>query len=143
MCIRDRHSSSHNITFEAPPVVVVIWKWFSFIHEVTPSSITIPSSFNIRPYLQSPVLTVDQLLVWGIGNASGEGSSGSMHLYDPAGTTYVKSWISKASEKVNTEYPIQTDIQGYLNTTSAITGIRFLCDSGNVDTGTIKMYGIK
>ena len=87
--------------------------------------------------------TVDQLLVWGIGNASGEGSSGSMHLYDPAGTTYVKSWISKASEKVNTEYPIQTDIQGYLNTTSAITGIRFLCDSGNVDTGTIKMYGIK
>ena len=32
---------------------------------------------------------------------------------------------------------------GYCNTTSAITGIRILYNSGNIDSGTFKLYGIK
>jgi hypothetical protein len=31
---------------------------------------------------------------------------------------------------------------GYFNTTTAITGIRFQMESGNIDSGTIEMYGI-
>ena len=79
---------------------------------------------------------------WGIGNASGEGASGRLVLYDPAGTTYAKHWISRANEKTNSAYSIETTIQGYYNTTSAITGIRFTMDSGNVNTGIFKMYGV-
>ena len=31
---------------------------------------------------------------------------------------------------------------GYANTTSAINAVRFKMSSGNIDAGTIKMYGI-
>ena len=86
--------------------------------------------------------TIAQLLQWGIGNASGEGASGRLVLYDPAGTTYAKHWISRANEKTSSAYSIETTIQGYYNTTSAITGIRFTMDSGNVNTGIFKMYGV-
>jgi hypothetical protein len=32
---------------------------------------------------------------------------------------------------------------GYGNTTSAVNAIQFKMSSGNIDDGTIKMYGIK
>ena len=32
---------------------------------------------------------------------------------------------------------------GYFNTTSALASVKFLMDTGNIDTGTIKMWGIK
>jgi hypothetical protein len=34
-------------------------------------------------------------------------------------------------------------IAGYCNTTTAIDGVQFKFASGNIDSGTIKMYGIK
>ena len=33
-------------------------------------------------------------------------------------------------------------VGGYFNTTTAITRFRFKASSGNVDAGTIKLYGI-
>jgi hypothetical protein len=33
-------------------------------------------------------------------------------------------------------------VAGYFNTTSAIDEIQFKFDSGNIDAGTIKMYGV-
>ena len=40
--------------------------------------------------------------------------------------------------------PLSNDVYsaGYGNTTSAIDGVRFKMSSGNIDAGTIKMYGI-
>ena len=32
---------------------------------------------------------------------------------------------------------------GYINTTNAINAIQFKMSSGNIDAGTIKLYGIK
>ena len=32
---------------------------------------------------------------------------------------------------------------GYCNTTSAVDAVQFKMSSGNIDSGTIKMYGIK
>jgi len=34
-------------------------------------------------------------------------------------------------------------IAGYGNTTSSINAIKFQMSSGNIDSGTIKLYGIK
>jgi hypothetical protein len=37
----------------------------------------------------------------------------------------------------------ETDfVAGYGNTTSAVDAIQFKFDSGNIDSGTIKLYGI-
>ena len=33
-------------------------------------------------------------------------------------------------------------VAGYFNTTSAIDGVQFKMSSGNIDAGTIKMYGV-
>ena len=37
----------------------------------------------------------------------------------------------------------QTLVAGYGNTTSAVDAIRFQINSGNIDSGKIKLYGIK
>jgi hypothetical protein len=41
-----------------------------------------------------------------------------------------------------TNQTVQRFVAGYVNTTTAITRIRFKMDSGNIDAGTIKMYGV-
>jgi len=66
---------------------------------------------------------------------------GTLQLFNPSSTTYVKHWISN----VNTLYDIYSEnifTAGYGNTTSAINAIRFQMSGANFD-GTIKMYGVK
>jgi hypothetical protein len=67
---------------------------------------------------------------------------GKLSLFNPSSTTYVKHFIfdstlSEFRDRVHTQY-----IAGYANTTSALTNIRFKMTSGNIDDGTILMYGI-
>ena len=38
---------------------------------------------------------------------------------------------------------IELHTAGYFNLTAAIDEIQFKMDSGNIDSGTIKMYGVK
>ena len=71
--------------------------------------------------------------------------SGYLHIFEPSSTTFVKHFVSR----VNVVYPATTDytsdyyIAGYGNTTSAIDAIDFKMASGNIDSGTIDMYGVK
>ena len=71
---------------------------------------------------------------------------GSLTLYNPSSTTYVKHFINR-SESMNVSstnrYSTDSYIAGYFNTTSAINAIRFQFSSGNIDDGIIKMYGVK
>jgi hypothetical protein len=67
---------------------------------------------------------------------------GKLSLFNPSSTTYVKHFIfdstlSEFRDRVHNQY-----IAGYANTTSALTNIRFKMTSGNIDDGTILMYGI-
>ncbi len=39
--------------------------------------------------------------------------------------------------------PFEVYYSGYCNTTTAIDGVQFAMSSGNIDAGTIKMYGVK
>ena len=43
----------------------------------------------------------------------------------------------------NGNYSWNGFVSGYGNTTSAVNAIQFKMSSGNIDAGTIKMYGIK
>lgn len=79
-----------------------------------------------------------------IGNGSDESTSGELTLYNPASTTYVKHWTSAFNlvEASNTSM-IQYHA-GYFNDGSNdLTNIQFKMGSGNIATGTIKMWGIK
>jgi len=83
-------------------------------------------------------------LVNDIGNASKKCVAGSMQLFNPSSTTYVKHFMSRLnriSNTVGTDYAADYFTAGYGNTTSAINAIQFKMDSGNFD-GDILMFGI-
>jgi len=84
-----------------------------------------------------------QIISADIGNDNDQAGSGELWLFNPSSTTFVKHFISTANSYHATEYSINTFISGYGNTTSAIDAVQFKFDSGNIDSGTIKLYGIK
>ena len=71
------------------------------------------------------------------------GASGEMFIFEPSSTTFVKHFISRSAGMGEDAYAQDVNVAGYLNTTSAITGIQFKAESGNLDSGTFKLYGIK
>ena len=71
--------------------------------------------------------------------------SGEMFLFNPSSTTFVKHFISCNTRMDYSVRPYsnQYKVAGYINTTSAVDAIQFSMWSGNMDSGTIKLYGIK
>ena len=68
--------------------------------------------------------------------------SGQLHLFDPSNTTFVKHFIAVGNETYFSDYCNNAYVAGYFNTTSAITGLQFKFDTNNIDSGTIKLYGV-
>jgi hypothetical protein len=84
----------------------------------------------------------------GLGTASGEDDMclvGSLRLFAPSDTTFVKHFLSDINynDKSASVYSNNTFVGGYFNTTSAIDEIQFKMSSGDIASGTIKLYGIK
>ena len=87
--------------------------------------------------------TAYQNLTQNIGNDNDQSCSGMLTLYAPSSTTYVKHFVSKVQESQQNDYSIVAFAAGYINTTSAIDEISFKMDSGNIDAGSIHMYGVE
>ena len=86
--------------------------------------------------------TAFQYLAAELGNGADENSSGTLTLFNPSSTTYVKHYISNVSSYTYHDFNFNYFAAGYGNTTSAINAVQFKMTSGNFD-GTIYMYGIK
>jgi hypothetical protein len=86
--------------------------------------------------------TAFQQITDNIGNVSDESASGTLHLFNPSSTTFVKHFISTSNTYQNSNYSMNTFTAGYFNTTSAIDEIQFKMSSGNIDAGDICLYGI-
>jgi len=79
----------------------------------------------------------------GCGADNDQNTVGTLHLFDPSSTTFVKHFISKTSTiHGSNDAAYSWCVGGYCNTTSAIDGAQFSMSSGNIDSGTIKLYGI-
>ena len=68
--------------------------------------------------------------------------NGELFLFDPSSTTFVKQFMSRVSTSERNDYSQQAFLGGYCNVTAAIDGVQFSMSSGNIDSGTIEMYGI-
>ena len=70
--------------------------------------------------------------------------SGFLHLFNPSSTVFVKHYISHYVHHYTNAAPGEIDnyMAGYCNTTTAIDGVQFKFDSGNIDAGDICLYGI-
>ena len=77
-----------------------------------------------------------------MGNDSDQSFSGTLHLFDPSNTTFVKHFLMNTNSHGPTNYTMNFFVGGYFNTTTAITRLRFKYSSGNIDSGTIKLYGV-
>ena len=79
----------------------------------------------------------------GLENASDASASGEMYIFNPSSTTFAKHFMSRANSL--SEYPGSTDnfVCGYVNSTSAVTGIRFHVVSSGTLSGTFLLYGLK
>ena len=84
-----------------------------------------------------------QYLTLGIGNANDASASGELYLFNPSSTTFSKHFIARTSENYVGTYSLDNFVGGYCNTTSAVDAVQFAMSSGNIDAGTIKLYGIK
>ena len=86
--------------------------------------------------------TAYQNFVVDIGNGTDESASGTLTLFQPSSTTYVKHFLSNSNWIHIADYSMNAYVGGYGNTTSAINAVRFQMSSGNIDDGIIKMYGV-
>ena len=77
-----------------------------------------------------------------VGNDNDQSCTGILHLFDPSSTTFVKHFIATTNGCHEGDITRQVFTAGYFNTTTALTRVRFKFDSGNIDSGTIKMYGV-
>ena len=75
------------------------------------------------------------------GNGADECCSGTLQLFNPSSSTYVKHYISRVQTYYDGDYSIEHFTAGYFNTISPIDAVKFLFSSGNFD-GIIKMYGV-
>jgi len=84
-----------------------------------------------------------QKLASAIGNGGDECASGELFLFNPSSSTFVKHYISTSNGYHASNYTVNQYVGGYCNVTAAIDAVQFSMSSGNIDAGTIKLYGIK
>ena len=77
------------------------------------------------------------------GNENDESGVGELIIFNPSNTTFVKHFVSTFAGTSRFNFPNTGYVNGYFNTTSAIDAFQFSMSSGNIDAGTIKLYGIK
>jgi len=84
-----------------------------------------------------------QLNGGGVQNENDGSISGYLKIFEPSSTTFVKHFISSSmSNAHNNHYAWNSFVAGYGNTTSAVDAVQFKMSSGDIDAGTIKMYGV-
>ena len=84
-----------------------------------------------------------QHLANGVGNGSDESLCLELFLFNPSSTTFVKHFMARCIFYEDANMPVDHYTAGYFNTTSAIDEIAFRMHTGNIDSGTFKLYGIK
>jgi len=86
-----------------------------------------------------------QTISGNVGIVSDSNVGGYLYLFNPSSTTFVKHFIASAVTNTSgtPSYVQNAYIAGYGNTTSAVDAIQFKMDTGNIDLGSIKLYGIK
>ena len=100
------------------------------------------NAVGYRTALDQAQGTAFQNLTGFSGNGNDECSSGTLHIFEPSSSVFVKHFISNINDYTFANYISSSYVSGYINTTTAITRVQFKMASGNIDSGTIKLYGV-
>ena len=77
------------------------------------------------------------------GSDNDQGVSGNLYLWGPSNTTFVTLFSGTSATSSSDNYTVRCHIGGYFNLTGAVDEIQFKFGSGNIDSGIIKLFGIK
>ena len=77
-----------------------------------------------------------------VGFDNDQSASGYLQLFNPSSVVFVKHFISRFQVGHSSELSMDFYGAGYGNTTSAVNSVQFSMNSGNIDAGTIKLYGL-
>jgi len=115
---------------------------FETLHYETGSGGTLRYEANNLDLAQS---TSSQTISSFLSNDNDSSTNGTVYLYSPSSTTFVKHFMSifQSNSSGGGANSINQYGAGYCNVTAAIDGVQFSMSSGNIDSGTIKLYGIK
>ena len=100
------------------------------------ASLTYVTTRDLANSGSKPFLTVP------IDTENDNSGSGELYVFNPSSTAFATHFISRGNI-ADGEYSQNSYVAGYVNTTAAITAIKFEMDGGNIDSGIFKMYGIK
>jgi hypothetical protein len=81
-------------------------------------------------------------LMVNVGDGNDESGAGTMQLFNPSSTVFVKHFIANVNIYDEGAQTVNRYTAGYINSTSVINAVRFQMSSGNIDSGVIKLYGI-
>ena len=78
----------------------------------------------------------------GSGNDNDQAVSGTLRLFNPSSTTFVKHFIATNNAIDEGDGSRNNFVAGYANTTSAVDAVQFKFASDEIQAGTICLYGI-
>ena len=81
-------------------------------------------------------------LIQTVGGDNDQSGVGYLQLFNPSSSTFVKHWIANTNGCHEGNITRNVYTAGYFNTTIALTRVRFKFDSGTIESGIIKMYGV-
>lgn len=94
----------------------------------------------------TPIYVVPTTLIQLSGTSlvlnTGAGISGTMRVYNPTGTTAAKHWAGQMAHLTGASTMSSVNPAGVWNSAGAVDGFQVLFASGNIASGTIKIYGI-
>ena len=76
------------------------------------------------------------------GTDNDQAGCGILHLFNPSSTTFTKHFIFTGQQAHQANQSQNNRVAGYFNTTSAIDAVQFKMSSGNIDAGTIQLFGV-
>ena len=77
-----------------------------------------------------------------IGADADQSLSAEFYLFAPSSTTFVKHFLYRGQHSGASDYCTNTFVSGYANTTNAVDAIQFSMASGEIQGGSISLYGI-
>ena len=77
-----------------------------------------------------------------LGADNDQSVSGILKLYNPSSTTFVKHFMGSSSFSESRDWAWSSHFAGYCNTTSAINAVQFKMSSGQIQGGTIDLFGV-
>jgi hypothetical protein len=85
---------------------------------------------------------VFQVLNDSVGTDTDQSTCGRLMIFEPSSTTFAKHFMYTGVENAADNKVQNTFTAGYFNTTAALDEFQFKMNTGNMDTGSIKLYGI-